>query len=444
MADTLFPHLQFVHRITGRAKLSGGGKPNERTQRNKDDRRTHSAGLSASADGIRAAWAKQQEERALQGLPAIAPGLPLLLEIDPSLDLEDLARQLGFEIVSELEDGFVIVAAGELDLALLMRKISEFADEARGSGVVASVHEIFPESSRDRLRRICPWLLEIWPTIADDQDYTIDAGVEATGNAKVPNPPAEPERGAKEFAVKWGRRYEKYEKKLAAWERERAKVSEAWDEINRQRQNEVINFVQSYDGKVLGIQEGEAAAVSLSDSFTIRLSISGRGLKDEDGPTVGIIDSGIQEGHRWLSPAVDKTNSISFLMGDSSVADMVPPSGHGTRVAGAVLFGETVPRQGHHKLLCWIQNARVLDAGCQIPRHIFPALATRAAVQRFRGSGRRTRLFNQSVNASAPSRLIHMSAWAAEIDALSTAHDILGLDQKLPDHSILFSRGTSL
>src|SRR5262249_4707392 len=38
---------------------------------------------------------------------------------------------------------------------------------------------------------------------------------------------------------------------------------------------------------------------------------------------------------------------------------------------------------------------------------------------------RRTRLFNQSINTAAPCRTRHMSAWAAEIDALTEKHDLL-------------------
>ncbi len=459
-----FPHLRFVSRTSGRANLRGRGQTSEQTLKNKADRRGHSDALSGSADSALSDWKKQQGEREQQGLPALAPGVPLLLQIDPGLDLGQLTQHLGFEIVSELEDGFVIVVSGEVDLALLMRKISDFATAISGSAVVASVHQIFPETTQGRLQRICPWLLEIWPTIQDDQNYIVDAGVESAGTARIPNRPSAPERRDDDGDLQWAKREAKHQEKLATWADQRLAVYLAWDDIKLRREDEVAKFVASYEGRVLGIYEA-AAADSLSDSFTMRVCISGFGLKDfvqnypflfeiavpddialpqhaaglakkerseleleppdEDAPAVGIIDSGIQEKHPWLSLAVDQVNSVSLLPSDSSVADMVSPSGHGTRVAGAVLFGEIVPRKGQHKLLCWIQNARVLNASCYMPLNLLPALATRAAIQHLRNGPRRTRLFNQSVNAPTPCRLVHMSAWAAEIDALSNKHDVL-------------------
>jgi hypothetical protein len=420
--------------------------------------------MSGAADTALSDWKKQQEERERQGLPALAAGVPLLLQIDPGLDLDQLRSQLGFEIVSEEENGFVIVAAGELDLALLMRKIREFATAVSGSAVVASVHQLFPESTRERLKRICPWLLEVWPTIRDDQDYIVDIGIECAGTDEIPTKPNPSERRGDDTDAQRAARDAKDQAKLAAWAKRRDQVYMAWDDLKDQRTSQVSKLIASYEGEVLGIYEAQAAD-SLLDSFSMRVRLSGRALKDfvqnypflfelvepddialpqheaglaeveraqiqlappdENAPAVGVIDSGIQEKHLWLSHAVDQASSFSLLPGDSSVADMVGPSGHGTRVAGAVLFGETIPRKGQHKLPCWIQNARVLDAGCNMPKRVFPVLATRFAILRFRGGSRATRLFNQSVNASSPCRLVHMSAWAAEIDALSNQHDVL-------------------
>jgi len=420
--------------------------------------------MYGAADTALSDWKKQQEERERQGLPALPAGLPLLLQIDPGLNLDQLRSQLGFEIVSEEEDGFVIVASGEIDLALLMRKIQEFATAVKGSAVVASVYQLFPESTSGRLQRICPWLLEIWPTIRDDQDYIVDVGIECAGTGEIPTKPNPSERRGDDTDAQRAARDAKDQAKLAAWAETRDHVYMAWDELNDERTSQVSRLITSYEGEVLGIFQAQAAD-SLSDSFSMRVRLSGQALKDfvqnypflfeleepddialpqheaglaeeeraqlelappdENAPAVGVIDSGIQEKHLWLSLAVDQTSSISLLPGDSSVADMVSPSGHGTRVAGAVLFGETIPRKGQHKLLCWIQNARILDAGCNMPERVFPALATRVAILRLRNGSRATRLFNHSVNASAPSRLVHMSAWAAEIDALSNQLDVL-------------------
>ncbi len=146
-----------------------------------------------------------------------------------------------------------------------------------------------------------------------------------------------------------------------------------------------------------------------------------------DAAAVCVIDSGIQEEHRLLAPALDRDTSHCFLPDTppDRVADYVRPGGHGTRVAGAVLYGEEVPRSGQPALDLWVQNARVLDDNCSMPVELFPPAAIRAVVQHYNGGPRRTRIFNHSINATGPCRTRHMSAWAAEIDALSEQRDIL-------------------
>ena len=128
-------------------------------------------------------------------------------------------------------------------------------------------------------------------------------------------------------------------------------------------------------------------AAVLPDSFTARLRIVGNGLRDfvltypyifevvepddislpqqaprqgdapdvprpvapeDTAPAVCVIDSGIQENHVLIQPGIDSVTSYCFLPGEApnNVGDFVHPGGHGTRVAGAVLFGETIPKNG--------------------------------------------------------------------------------------------------
>src|SRR5262249_11861807 len=119
--------------------------------------------------------------------------------------------------------------------------------------------------------------------------------------------------------------------------------------------------------------------------------------------------------------------SHCFLPGEApnNVGDFVQPGGHGTRVAGAVLFGEAIPKEGAPQLPYWVQNARVLDAGNTMPEALFPPGAVRSAVTRFHEGPRHTKIFNHSINSVAPCRTRYMSAWAAEIDLLCSTKDIL-------------------
>ena len=148
---------------------------------------------------------------------------------------------------------------------------------------------------------------------------------------------------------------------------------------------------------------------------------------DADAPAVCVIDSGIQEGHLLLQPAIDQTSSHCFLPGKTAtdVGDFVAGGGHGTRVAGAVLYGEEVAKAGTPKLPFWIQNARVLDDNNRMPDEVFPAEAMRTAVERYHFGPRTTRIFNHSINAYGYCRLRYMSSWAAEIDALLNELDVL-------------------
>ena len=240
-----------------------------------------------------------------------------------------------------------------------------------------------------------------------------------------------------------------------------------WDDLRITREQEVEHFVTSYGGTILNILDEQAVEAALPDSFTVRIEIVGRGLRDfvlnypylfevvepeeielpqlarpareaeepavtlrppdPRAPVVCVIDSGIQENHRLLQPAIAAESSHCFLPGrpGEDVADYVRPGGHGTRVAGAILYGEAVPREGIFQNPCWLQNARVLDDDNKMPERLFPPALLRSVVERYHHGLRRTRIFNHSITAVAPCRLRHMSAWAAEIDVLLAQYDIL-------------------
>ena len=168
---------------------------------------------------------------------------------------------------------------------------------------------------------------------------------------------------------------------------------EKWDALKDERLRTVRAILDFHEAEILmDVDDVDAGALSLPDSFTLRLRISGKGLKDvvlnypyifevsepddietpqqivrdlkaaqasltilppdPSAPAVCVVDSGIQEEHYLLEPGIDKETSHCFLPGvsDSDVADYVPPGGHGTRVAGAVLHGEVVPKSGEAPL----------------------------------------------------------------------------------------------
>lgn len=455
-----FQHLPLILRYQGPAKLFGGPAEAVATQQNKQNRGTHSANLRGSTTSLIASWQTRQAQRAEQDLPTLTAGIPILLEVDPSLDLDRLRHFFDFEIVSEEEEGFVIVASQDLNLPLFLQRVNDFATEVRGSATVASIHRLDDDPDQtERLRCILSErLFQQWPTMQDNQTYLVDVGITCLGMGEIP---ARPKRGKRDSDGDWARKEQE-------WANMRAEAYQAWDDIKSSREEEIQRIVVTgYAGEILKIvDDADFEAAELPDSFTVRVRVAGRGLRDfvlnypfifevvepdnvelpqqqgeagapgypaaalvppaDQAPTVCVIDSGIQEGHVLLAPAIDNASSYCFLPGrPRDIADYIRPGGHGTRVAGAVLFGEVIPKIGSYGLPCWIQNARVLADNGKLPTTLFPPALMRAVVEAYHLGSRGTRLFNHSINASCHCRLRHMSSWAAEIDMLCHQYDIL-------------------
>ena len=454
-----FPHLPLILRYQGPARLHGGGGESARTQAAKQNRVGHSNTLRTSATTITTAWQTRVSLREHDHLPTLSAGIPILLEVDPGLDMDDLQKTFGFEIVAEHEDGFVIVASQDIHLATLLQKINDFPGQVSGSANVAKIHRLHedPHLTTRLERLLSERLLAQWPNLQDEEDYVCDFGIACTGNIDFPKPLS---RRKRESDESWAERE-------AQWHQERLQAYQAWDELMDERMAEVRNFTESYSGKILDTVNDEPTEVRLPDSFTVRINMKGKGLRDfvlnyqylfevvepeeidipqrsreaiardkeaihlvppeENAPAVCVIDSGIQQDHYLLEPAIDKETSRCFLPGIpiTDVADYVRPGGHGTRVAGAVLYGEEVPKGGQVHLGWWLQNARVLNNDCGMPSSLFPPAALQAIVNHFHKGKRKTRLFNHSISGYDPCRVRHMSAWAAEIDYLSTEYDIL-------------------
>ncbi|MEH1908741.1 S8 family peptidase [Nostoc sp.] len=302
-------------------------------------------------------------------------------------------------------------------------------------------------------------LYENWLAIKEEQIYTVDVGVACVGNkTKLPNhPKVQPNETNDNFTIR-----------VNKWIQKRQLTEQEWEEISWERQDEFEEFIQFYKGKIIkGFQDdgGEIGTATLPDSFSCRIQISGKGLKDlvenfpyifdvsepdefaeiiqrEDisdtdspsfklespelnAPRVCIIDSGIQERHSLLRAAIDSKNSRSWVPGETDkTPDYVSNGGHGTSVAGAVLYPRTIPRSGNEKAVCWIQNARVLQANRKLPKQLFPPNLLGEIVE-FYHEQRGTKIFNHSITGSVPCLTRYMSAWASSIDNLTWERDIL-------------------
>lgn len=452
-----FEHLPLVRREDGPARYT---RPrfveSDLTKDNRAHRGTHSGKLQGQVTTVTGYWIAQRDARAAAGLPKIDKGIPLLLQIDPVLDIDDLRHYFGFEIISEQDDGFVIVASEDESLAYFQQKLNDFITSVEGSAGIAKIHELRQDlTQEERLSRILSdRLFAELPVFDTDAPYIVDVSISCQGNWVLPKKP------------KKGRLTDKtYAKKEAEWSQKRSEAYEQWDKLKDERLDTIQQFINFYQGEITGDTAPNSDAPP--DYFELRIRISGRGLKDlvlnhpyvfevaepddielpqsharqlrdiqtrltinppaPNAPAVCVIDSGIQESHILLERAIDKSTSRCFLpnTAETDVADYVPSGGHGTRVAGAVLYADDIRDQGTVDNEAWVQNARVLNDQCRLPEEVLPPALIRDVVQHYHNGPRQTRIFNHSINADAPCRRKHMSAWAAEIDRLCNEHDIL-------------------
>ena len=267
-----FQHLPLLLRYQGPALIYGGGTQADQTRDNKQNPAGHSGSLRGSATNVISASQARKAKRTQQGLPVVPEGIPVLLQVDPSLDLDVLRDKFGFEIVSEQEDGFVIVASKDLQLSEFLQMVNNFATQTWGSGTVASIHRLFDDPNQEeRLKRILSErLFQQWP-FQDNTIYVCDVGISCTGMEEIPKLPT---KGKRDNDATWAH-------KEAAWSHARAEAYEAWDNIKSEREQEITHIVTdpAYGGEILSIIDGKPAdAVELPDSFTVRRSCQGKGF----------------------------------------------------------------------------------------------------------------------------------------------------------------------
>lgn len=453
-ANEEFAHLSLPLFLQGKPKLHGGGMISPQTKRNKVNRIEHGKYIKHRSAELSRFWKERRNKRSKQKLPKIEQGVPLLLEIDPTADI-DFLRGLGFEIVCEIEEGFIIVATEDANFTILNEKIDAFiANVTAKCNSPAKVYALCEDG--DRLKRVLSQeLYEKWSTILPDTTYVVDIGVSCCGNVELPK---RPQRNQNETD-------EHYSAREQRWIEKSRDAYMAWDEIKMKREETIERFVSGYDGQIMQFSEDVSEMTDLPDSFSVRLKISGKCLLDlvlnfayifevseaetidmgslpdndhditenvqieapaQSDPIVCVLDSGIQEGHRYLAPAIISNESVSLLPKNLSITDEVGGGGHGTRVAGAVLYPREVPVDGIYQLPCWIRNMRILDEHNCIPEEIFPPKAIEIAVQTYNSSNPNpTKIFNHSIGNRKSCELERMSEWAAQIDSQSYKNDIL-------------------
>lgn len=459
-----FPHIKLALRDRFRARFYGRVGTNPEVKQNKHDRASHITKLRSSLKKIGELFQVELERRQQEGLPAVDAGAGFVMRIPEGADPDQFAHALGVELVAETDGGFMLVATQDLTFQKLEEVLAAFEAEKRGGGAAASVLEVFePRDDPHRIERILtPAVLKMWP-FNDDQEYVLDVSIQtAEGTRSFNVPRVRRKKSETEDRLK----QRKETTKIDAL----TKADEKWVQEAERRFAKLSELVSFYGGQLLTgvVAAGPvqfASIIRFPDSFQVRARVSGKGWKDivnlpnvfevclpedveqplppngigkeeagpelsepdAEAPAVCVVDSGIQEGHIWLEAAIDSETSHCFLPGQpiEAVEDEVSPSGHGTRVAGAVLYPNEVPKEGPVRPVAWLQNARVLDANNKVPKELPPAKYVEEVVAHFKASPKVTRLYNHSVAANIPCTLKRMSTWATKIDELAHKQDVL-------------------
>lgn len=431
-----FPHLKFVQKISGKPRFHGGGAENPITKDNKNNRQKHSDFLKQKTGNLKSDWHNSLKNRQSEGLADIDESTtPVFIQINPDLiNAEFDLESFGIEVISEEDDGFIIGASFD-NLKSLEEKINGFIAKEHGTGGIADFWQII-DGDRALWKPehvLSEQLFKDWNKIQENDKYYVEVSVAF----------AKPIGKEPDITKKGGeKRFRKYQDKLI----ER-------DDLLFDRQEHFDKFIAFYG-------ERTSDFVNLDDSFACQVSIIGKGLKDlvlnyqyvfevsevdevkgiegqgsdipeieidiiapdDESATVGVIDSGIMENHKFISPAIKK-ESKSYIDGDVSTADYVKGGGHGTKVAGAILYPKGIANvESPYKLPCFIKNLRVLDKDNYL-QHKFPASLMEIIVS----ENSDCKVFNLSITSSAKYRIKHMSSWAAIIDKLTFENDILFL-----------------
>lgn len=460
-----FPHLQLSFQGNYEPKFQPAPRENAEVEANRANPKGHANKIRGSLGRMRQFDEYLRRVRAEQGLPIIPADKGFLLRLPEGVDVDQLIRALGVELVAETEEGLMLVSSSDLEFTKLEEVLREFETGVGGRVAGSSLLEIYekPDDER-RLRNIlAPEVMASWP-LTDATTYIFDLGLQTAASTREVNWPSIRQKQTETEAEFLQRRERD---RRAAW----IEADNEWQEKAEAHVHELAQFIRHYGGEIISemisdqAHERESGMV-FSDSVQVRVRMSGAGFRDvilnfahlfdvtlppelqeyaterpapqdepqlevhppaDNAPTVCVIDSGIEEGHRWLAPAIDSETSICFLPGvePDDVADYVASQGHGTRVAGAVLYPAEIPTTGEVEPVAWIQNARVLNADNKLPDTLTPEEYLQKVVAHFHAAPHLTKIFNHSINANVPCPKQRMTSWAAKLDQLSHEQEVL-------------------
>lgn len=448
-----YQHLNFYKVVKNKAKYNQGfGPKSVVTQNNKNNRENHYQKLFTNISHLEnyynAYFANKKRNTNSENTFI---EIPLLLQIDVEADIFNDLYKYGLEFICEDEDGYILVATNTEGLKAFKDKLNKFrsydSKENKGSGKVAEIHEICNEKLPEK--RLSSYLFQQYP-FNEQQEYTVDISIDC--------------KGLEPFHISNIRKNESLLEYKARVKQEKLNKYKEWDDFLDVRADSFLEFLSDYDNSEYEILTQTTCDYTeleqIPESVDFRIKLLGKILNDitqnypyvfeisepddidctqvssdiiddnnlltiiepnKNDPVVCVIDSGIQEGHKYIKNAIKEEFSVNYT-DDETYYDEVGGGGHGTRVAGRIIFPSDIPQDGEYQTPCWVINSKVLNKNCKIPENKMPASLYEKIID---SNHLIAKIYNSSINSSTPVLRKHMSSWAAKLDSETYSKDIL-------------------
>lgn len=174
-----FPHLHLAFQGSYEPLFHGGPRENPEIEANRANPQGHATRIRGILDGMRQSDEALRRLRAEMGLPAIPADKGFLLKLPEGVDVDQLVRALGVELVAETEEGLMLVSSVDLQFTKLEEVLRQFETGTGGLVAGSSLLDIYeqPDDQRRLQNILAPEILILWP-LADATTYTFDLGIQ--------------------------------------------------------------------------------------------------------------------------------------------------------------------------------------------------------------------------------------------------------------------------
>ena len=222
-----FPHLHLALRGSYEPKFPPAPHPNLEVDANRKNPKGHASRIRGILGRMRQFDDQLRKLRMQHGLPAIPADKGFLLRLPEGVDVDQLVRALGVELVAETEEGLMLVSSVDLHFTKLEEVLKEFELGERGGGSGASLLDIYeqPDDERRLKNILAPEILGQWP-LADTTTYTFDLGIQTATSTRDVKWPRVIQRGG-ESDADFQQRRESKRREAWVWECSLQKRSQA-------------------------------------------------------------------------------------------------------------------------------------------------------------------------------------------------------------------------